>query len=210
MPRLINEKFAENVLNPSFSLHRFSVDSDDYISPEERASRRGLCRRMCIVFKHFMDSFLSCAQRCFGRLVDCAASAQSCFRTTQRRDEDAPADVIPMQNVHMGMRVSPKEARERLPKDITWEKATITITQSIRDGLEQYERTHSEEEHSMTINSANLAAIASEVYGAYVVMSMAFGENVGWSFPSLTNVILSAIKMSSSSSKARRFHLYWG
>ncbi len=123
---------------------------------------------MCIGIKKFLDRFLACTQRCFGRVVSCVSGVTNCYRTTQKKEEESLAaaeqtDGSPAAGTTKKIRVSPKEARERLPKDITWEKATLTVTQSIKDGMEQYDRMHTEEEHELTLNMPNIVAIASEV-----------------------------------------------
>ena len=87
--------------------------------------------------------------------MKCIGGLFSCFSTSESKPESEEDEKTNDPR-------NPAKARTYL-EVASWEKVTKTIVASIKEGLEKYEREHTEHEHVLDINMTNLLAIFSEV-----------------------------------------------
>ncbi len=151
-------------------------------------------RRTCIRINNRLNRTLAALETLLNSVLKCIYVTLGCYlgEGTDPAEADEAKPKTPG-------RISPLEARKLLPV-ADWPHIVEATLKGIKGGIAAYDKANAEHEHFLSLNWNNVSAMLSEIYGAYVIGSMAFDSTVGWSFSSLSTIILSALKMNSNSS----------
>jgi len=161
-----------------------------------REKKYGCCRRTCIWVNKTLNSILACILIVFDAIGICIKSIFGCFRTAEIKEDKFEEEI----QTNKKSRIPPHIARKRL-KDASWTEVVGTVTSGIKDGLEEYKKKNDEPEHEFSVKYSNIISIVNEIYGTYIVCSLAFSAEVGWNIPDITTELLSYFRISPSSTK---------
>ena len=91
-----------------------------------------------------------------------------------------------------------RQARRKL-KDPDWKSIVKTTVESIDEGIRLWDLQKTPLNPKMTMNISNLLTIILEFFGFYVVITQAMDPKVGWGLPSVVDLVMGLLKLSSSS-----------